>query len=200
MPEELSAEIPVTISIEPPFSSAARAVTMRYFDDLVSRYHGRPATAEEIADVDAGYPSELLQEPNGLLLLARRGETVLGCAGMRLVTEPGGTIDTACEGAARGEGAAEPTADAAAATSVPKRVGEVTRVFVDGSARGLGVARLLMAELEVQARSLGLAALRLDTRSDLVEARRLYAAVGFAEVDAHNADPYAEHWFRKELD
>lgn len=35
-------------------------------------------------------------------------------------------------------------------------------------------------------------------RFDLVEARRLSAAVGFTEVAAHNDDPYAEHWFRKE--
>ncbi|MET1019446.1 MAG: GNAT family N-acetyltransferase [Microterricola sp.] len=187
LPVEIAVEmpvvIPVTISIESPFSADARAVTMRYFDDLVSRYHGRPATAEELADVDAGYPSELLREPNGFLLLARRGDAVLGCAGMRFVSES----------------ESEPATDAAATASGPKRVGEVTRVFVDGAARGLGVARLLMAELEAQARALGLAALRLDTRSDLVEARRLYAAVGFTEVAAHNDDPYAEHWFRKEL-
>jgi GNAT superfamily N-acetyltransferase len=174
---------PIEINIESPLSADARAVTLSYFDDLVSRYHGRPATAAEIADVDASYPSELLQAPSGLLLLARRGAKVLGCAGMRIVADVG--VATA------GAAGAEPSAHAS--------VGEVTRVFVDGSARGLGVARLLMAALEAQARSLGLVALRLDTRSDLVEARRLYAAVGFTEVAAHNDDPYAEHWFRKEL-
>lgn len=36
-------------------------------------------------------------------------------------------------------------------------------------------------------------------RFDLVEARRLSAAVCFTEVAAHNDDPYAEHWFRKGL-
>lgn len=174
----MSADLPVVITVVPPLSAEARAVTVRYFADLVTRYHGRPATAEEIADVDASYPSELLQPPTGLLLLARRGDAVLGCAGMRLVTEAAVVAGAPPEG---------------------KRVGEVTRVFVEGAARGFGVARMLMAELEDQARALGLVALRLDTRSDLVEARRLYAAVGFAEVPAHNDDPYAEHWFRKEL-
>ena len=169
---------PIVITVEPPLTADARAVRLRYFDDLVSRYNGRPATAEEIAEVDADYPSTELQAPTGLLLLARRGAEVLGCAGMRFVTETADTVDAA---------------------SVQIRVGEVTRVFVDAAARGHGVARLLMAELEAQARSLGLTALRLDTRSDLVEARRLYAAVGFTEVAAHNDDPYAEHWFRKEL-
>ncbi|PPL15172.1 GNAT family N-acetyltransferase [Microterricola pindariensis] len=171
---------PVLIAVESPFSDDARAISARYVDDLITRYHGRPATAAEIADVDASYPGERLQEPHGLLLLARRGRSVLGCAGMRFVAEdavPG----------AEGEEVA------------PQRVGEVTRVFVDAAARGLGLGRLLMGELEVQARAQGLSALRLDTRSDLVEARRLYAAVGYAEVAPHNDDPYADHWFRKKL-
>nr|WP_244962626.1 GNAT family N-acetyltransferase [Cryobacterium roopkundense] len=78
-------------------------------------------------------------------------------------------------------------------------VGEVTRVFVLPTARGQGVARLLMRELEREARVLGLQALRLDTRTDLVEARGLYSSLGYLEGEAHNADPYANHWFRKDL-
>jgi len=75
----------------------------------------------------------------------------------------------------------------------------VTRVFVEPAARGQGVGRLLMQELERQCRELGLDELRLDTRTDLVEARSLYASRGFVEGEAHNTDPYANHWFRKEL-
>jgi hypothetical protein len=45
----------------------------------------------------------------------------------------------------------------------------------------------------------GLHTVRLDTRDDLVEARRLYARLGYREVDAFNDGPYAEHWFRKDL-
>lgn len=41
--------------------------------------------------------------------------------------------------------------------------------------------------------------LRLDTRADLVEARGLYAALGYREVSAFNSGPYAEHWFAKKL-
>lgn len=168
----------VQIAVESPFSPDARMVSERYFDELISRFHGRPATAAEIADVDSSYPGERLQEPEGLLLLARLDGRVLGCAGMRFVTEQ--------------------TAPAAAGEA-PRRVGEVTRVFVDASARGLGVARRLLAGLEAEARARGLDALRLDTRADLVEARRLYAAVGYTETAPHNDDPYAEHWFRKQL-
>jgi hypothetical protein len=39
----------------------------------------------------------------------------------------------------------------------------------------------------------------LDTRNDLVEARALYARLGYEETGRHNEDPYAEHWFRKNL-
>jgi hypothetical protein len=39
----------------------------------------------------------------------------------------------------------------------------------------------------------------LDTRSDLVEARALYARLGYQETEPHNYDPYAEHWFAKNL-
>lgn len=78
-------------------------------------------------------------------------------------------------------------------------LGEVTRVFIAPSARGGGLGRLLMVELEQMARTQGLHTLRLDTRSDLVEARALYAALGYAEVPAFNNGQYAEHWFAKDL-
>jgi hypothetical protein len=41
--------------------------------------------------------------------------------------------------------------------------------------------------------------LRLETRHDLVESRRLYAALGYEEVPAFNHGRYAEHWFAKSL-
>ena len=59
---------------------------------------------------------------------------------------------------------------------LPESVGEVKRVFVAPAARGRGLGARLMGELEHLAREHGLSALRLDTRHDLVEARRLYAA------------------------
>jgi hypothetical protein len=43
------------------------------------------------------------------------------------------------------------------------------------------------------------ATLRLDTRSDLTEARRLYARHGYREVPAFSQGPYADHWFEKTL-
>ncbi|KOV90538.1 acetyltransferase [Streptomyces sp. NRRL B-3648] len=76
---------------------------------------------------------------------------------------------------------------------------ELTRVFVLPGRRGRGGAPLLVAAAEEAARALGARRIVLDTRSDLVEARALYTRLGYAETGPHNTDPYAEHWFRKEL-
>ncbi|MFF4013991.1 GNAT family N-acetyltransferase [Streptomyces sp. NPDC001843] len=76
---------------------------------------------------------------------------------------------------------------------------ELTRVFVREGLRGRGGAALLVAAAEEAARSLGAGRMVLDTRTDLVEARALYARLGYAESEPHNDDVYAEHWFRKDL-
>ncbi|KOV71250.1 GNAT family N-acetyltransferase [Streptomyces sp. MMG1121] len=76
---------------------------------------------------------------------------------------------------------------------------ELTRVFVSEELRGRGGAPLLVAAAEEAARALGARRLVLDTRSDLVEARALYARLGYRETGPHNDGVYADHWFRKEL-
>ncbi|MFF4038531.1 GNAT family N-acetyltransferase [Streptomyces sp. NPDC001816] len=76
---------------------------------------------------------------------------------------------------------------------------ELTRVFVYEAMRGRGGAALLVGAAEEAARALGARQLILDTRSDLVEARALYARLGYTETGPHNDDQYAEHWFRKDL-
>ena len=58
---------------------------------------------------------------------------------------------------------------------------------------------MLVRAAEDAARALGAGRLILDTRHDLVEARALYARLGYAETAPHNDDPYAEHWFAKAL-
>ncbi|MBT2479832.1 GNAT family N-acetyltransferase [Streptomyces sp. ISL-94] len=76
---------------------------------------------------------------------------------------------------------------------------ELTRVYVDPRARGTGGGAALLEALEAQGRALGAEWVRLDTRSDLVEARALYARSGYEEIPAYNSGPYAEHWFEKRL-
>jgi ribosomal protein S18 acetylase RimI-like enzyme len=83
---------------------------------------------------------------------------------------------------------------------LPERIGELKRIYVAPSARGRGIGAELVRRLEQAARGHDVRRLRLDTRSDLVEARRLYARLGFREVEPFNRDPYSEHWFEKTLE
>ncbi|MGC0210604.1 GNAT family N-acetyltransferase [Streptomyces levis] len=76
---------------------------------------------------------------------------------------------------------------------------ELKRVFVHAAMRGKGGAPLLVRAAEDAARALGATRMVLDTRSDLVEARALYARLGYRETAPHNDDPYAEHWFSRRL-
>jgi ribosomal protein S18 acetylase RimI-like enzyme len=69
-------------------------------------------------------------------------------------------------------------------------------MWVDGSVRGLGVGRRLLAELEARAGS----TVRLETNRALTEAIAMYRAAGYAEVAPFNDEPYAHHWFEKRLD
>jgi ribosomal protein S18 acetylase RimI-like enzyme len=76
---------------------------------------------------------------------------------------------------------------------------EIKRVWVDPQARGIGLARRLVAELEDRARSAGAPAVQLDTNRTLTEALALYRTLGYEEVAAFNQEPFAHHWFRKVL-
>lgn len=76
---------------------------------------------------------------------------------------------------------------------------EVKRMWVAPKARGLGLGRRLLAELERHAREAGVSVLRLETNRALTEAIALYRASGYQEVEAFNTEPYAHHWFEKRL-
>jgi ribosomal protein S18 acetylase RimI-like enzyme len=146
--------------------AAAADVVRAYLLDVVSRFHGRPGTDDEVASAWRDEPSDDLIAPTGGLFVVRTEGLDIGCGGVRLVD-----ADTA----------------------------ELTKVFVRPGWRRQGVAALLVAHLEAFARARGRRTVRLDTRTDLVEARRLYRRLGYVEVAPFNADPYAQHWFAKEL-
>lgn len=76
---------------------------------------------------------------------------------------------------------------------------ELKRVFVREDLRGKGGAPVLLAAAEDAARALGAERIVLDTRTDLVEARALYARHGYEETEPLTVRPYAEHWFAKKL-
>lgn len=77
--------------------------------------------------------------------------------------------------------------------------GEIKRMWTAPSARGKGVAHLVLGKLEAAAREAGLAILRLETNQALKEAQAFYRKEGYIEVTRFNDEPYAHHWFEKRL-
>ena len=76
---------------------------------------------------------------------------------------------------------------------------EIKRMWVAPTARGLGLGRRLLDDLEAHAAARGVRALRLETNRALGEAIGLYRSAGYREVAAFNEEPYAHHWFEKTL-
>lgn len=76
---------------------------------------------------------------------------------------------------------------------------EIKRMWVSGSARGLGIGRRILAELERCAVEHDARAARLETNRSLVEAIAMYRSAGYREVPAFNDEAYADHWFEKRL-
>ena len=87
------------------------------------------------------------------------------------------------------------------ALAVKDGYGEVKSLFVDPAARGAGLGRALLAEIEAVARAEGLEWLRLETGTGLDAAHGLYRAHGFRECGAfgaYEAGPFSV-FFEKRL-
>ncbi|MET9381547.1 GNAT family N-acetyltransferase [Streptomyces sp. NPDC002928] len=160
-----------TIAPEPFDSPVAAALWRAYYTEVSDRWY----LLHEGRRTD---PEELERE-----VAARTGADLVPPGGQLLVARYGG----------------EP-AGSAGVRLLDAATAELTRVFLYEGMRGRGGAALLVSAAEDAARTLGAARLVLDTRGDLVEARALYARLGYVETEPHNDDKYAEHWFRKELD
>ena len=76
---------------------------------------------------------------------------------------------------------------------------DLKRMWVAKSARGLGVGRRLLSELEQRAHDRGARVVRLETNKSLGEAISLYRSSGYTEIASFNDEPYAHHWFEKRL-
>jgi len=72
------------------------------------------------------------------------------------------------------------------------------RMWVAPSARGLGVAGLMLDRLEGVARDAGATAITLDTNSLLTAAGRMYASRGYRLVPDFNGEKHADRWYRKD--
>jgi GNAT superfamily N-acetyltransferase len=76
---------------------------------------------------------------------------------------------------------------------------EIKKMYVVPEARGLGVARALLGELEAKARELGYEISRLDTGPRQLHARRLYEREGYVEIENFNGNPVASFFGEKSL-
>ena len=76
---------------------------------------------------------------------------------------------------------------------------ELRRMWVAPSARGLGLGRRILSELEEHARRRGVRVVRLETNKALHEAIVLYRSSGYVEIDPFGDEPDADHWFEKRL-
>jgi ribosomal protein S18 acetylase RimI-like enzyme len=95
--------------------------------------------------------------PEGELLLAKRGDHVLGCIALKPLA-PG--------------------------------VAEIKRLYVREQARGLGVAKALIAAVLETARRRGYEAIKLDTLPQMQAAIALYTSFGFEPIPAYGSHPY----------
>ena len=75
-------------------------------------------------------------------------------------------------------------------------VAEIKRMYVVPEFRGRGVARALIAALEVNARELGHEVMRLDSTWATWP---IYEAAGYRPVRDYNDNPHADIWGEKQL-
>jgi ribosomal protein S18 acetylase RimI-like enzyme len=161
-----------------PHSSVAEKIIRAYLFEVASRYHGRPVTPEELDQAVLDEPWNELENPTGLFLVAMDDGVPVACGGLRFVRDDEKTSSDAESGG----GAAE-----------------ITKLFTREERRGEGIGSRLMLRLENTARQAGATVLRLDTRTDLAEARRLYERLGFIEVPAFNTEPHSNRWYAKDI-
>lgn len=84
--------------------------------------------------------------------------------------------------------------------ALESEVAEIKRMWVAPQARGLGLGRRLLGELERVAAKGRVRVVRLDTNGVLTEALQLYRSSGYRETRPFNDNRYAHHWFEKVLD
>jgi GNAT superfamily N-acetyltransferase len=76
---------------------------------------------------------------------------------------------------------------------------EIKRMWIKPRARGLGLGRRLLETLEACASAAGARVAHIETSAMLPEALTLYRSAGWVEVAPFNDEPFADHWFMKEL-
>jgi DNA-binding MarR family transcriptional regulator/GNAT superfamily N-acetyltransferase len=77
--------------------------------------------------------------------------------------------------------------------------GEIKRMWVHPEWRGVGLGHRLLAALERHVARLGHDRIVLDTNGVLTDAIAMYERAGYRAIERYNDNPYAEHFFDKQL-
>jgi DNA-binding MarR family transcriptional regulator/GNAT superfamily N-acetyltransferase len=163
---------------------AALGTAERLLRLAATRVEAVDPASEDARDCMAGYAAELRERfPEGFdeADLVRPAE-VRGEAGVFLVA-----YEDDCPVGCGGLRTLEPG------------TGEIRHVWVVPGARGLGLGRRLLAELERQAAARGFTVVRLGTHRVLTEAIQLYRSSGYVEVRRYGDEAHADYWFEKRV-
>ena len=82
---------------------------------------------------------------------------------------------------------------------IDETTGEIKRMWIHPDWRGLGLGARLLGRLEAVASDLGRTRVVLDTNESLTEAVAMYKRAGYRAIKRYNDNPYAHHWFAKQL-
>ena len=83
--------------------------------------------------------------------------------------------------------------------SVDEHTAEIKRMWVSPAHRGAGVGGRLLARLEQEVVESGRTRVILDTNGVLLEAIAMYTSRGYTPIERYNDNPYAQHWFAKDV-
>jgi GNAT superfamily N-acetyltransferase len=149
---------------------SAHRLLVEYFEARAAGFPGGPNAYRTV------FPSpEQFEKPCGVFIVAEDDESGsqadVGCGGIR-------ELSTATTG----------------------RRFEVKHLYLRPHARGRGLGRALLTELEAKAKALGGTELVLDTNASLEAAGGLYRSSGFIGIPAYNDNPNATNWYLKRLD
>jgi putative acetyltransferase len=133
---------------------------------------------QEIDAELAGLPGEYAP-PHGALLVAEDEGRLLGMIGLRPLVEAASRADLSA------------VAQSTGVEAHGEKAGEMKRLFVRPAARGRGLAKQLIAQLLLEANSIGYTEIRLDTLPMMGDAQSLYVSLGFHDIPAYYDTPIA---------